>query len=421
MSMMKLLVLLGLGLATAKLGAQTAAPEPQGASNAGPKIAFQSPVQDFGRVSAGQELVHTFYFTNAGTSPLTLSSVQPSCGCTTAGEWSREVAPGATGKIPVKFSTANFNGPVVKTVNVASNDKQQPVVHLQLRAAIWKPIDATPTYAILNILPDSTGTTATVWITNNLDFPVGVWDARVSNPGLSVELKTNVNGKAYEAIVSTVPPLKPGNMQGMITFRTSATNSPELRVNAWANVQPPVSIIPQNVNLPQAPLATPLTPIVTIINNTKTPMTLTNAAIAAPGATVEIKEVQPGRYFTARLTFPQGFEAVAGQPLAFTVESNKPEYAKIRVPIYQARRPVQVNQPKAPTAPSPTPAVTPPAAPSIPSGFPSAAPSASAQPTPGLAPVGGVRHVLPRRTTVENPPRLPPVAAAPAPTTAPRE
>lgn len=393
-------ILAFLGLSTAMVGAQTAAPAPNSGSNAGPKIVFQSPVQDFGRVSSGQELVHTFYFTNTGGAPLTLSAVQPSCGCTTAGEWSRQVAPGGTGQIPMKFSTANFNGPVVKTVNVTCNDQQQPVVHLQLRATIWKPVDIVPTYAVLNVMPDSTGTTASVWITNNLDFPVGVWDARVNNPGFAVELKTNVNGKAYQATISTVPPMKPGNLTGMVTFRTSATNAAELRVNAWANVQPPISIIPQNVNLPQAPLANALNPIVTIINNTTNPLTLTKPELSVPGATVELTQVQPGRYFTARLGFPKGFEAPIGQPFAFTVESSNPKYAQIRVPIYQMRKPAQVPQ-----APGAAPAAQPPASSVIPSGFPTLTPSANTQPP---TPTTGVRHVLPKRTTVLAPTAPPP-------------
>src|SRR5262245_35838774 len=117
----------------------------------GPKIAFETPLYDFGKVKSGEMIKHTFVFTNTGDELLILTNVQPSCGCTTAGEWSRQVEPGKTGSIPIQFNSGSYGGAVHKTVTVASNDKGQPTLVLNLKGTIWKPVDVNPQYAVLQV------------------------------------------------------------------------------------------------------------------------------------------------------------------------------------------------------------------------------------------------------------------------------
>src|SRR2546421_7663299 len=73
-------------------------------NNSGGRIQFATPVYDFGRIKAGELVKYTFMFTNVGDQALELSNVQPSCGCTTAGEFTHKVMPGETGKVPIQFN-----------------------------------------------------------------------------------------------------------------------------------------------------------------------------------------------------------------------------------------------------------------------------------------------------------------------------
>ena len=125
-TMMKGLVLgfCALTIGTAMVGAQPASPPPAAAdpaaadpavpSAAGPKIVFATKLYDFGRARAGELAKCTYVFTNMGDQMLILTNVQPQCGCTAAGDWTRQVEPGKTGSIPIQFNTANYNGPVFK-------------------------------------------------------------------------------------------------------------------------------------------------------------------------------------------------------------------------------------------------------------------------------------------------------------------
>src|SRR5262245_44559804 len=70
----------------------------------GPAIKFVETAHDFGRVPQGEIVRRDFIFTNTGSALLEIKDVRPGCGCTTAGEWDKSVAPGKTGKIPLQFN-----------------------------------------------------------------------------------------------------------------------------------------------------------------------------------------------------------------------------------------------------------------------------------------------------------------------------
>lgn len=323
-----------------------AVPEASVASKIGPKIQFNTPVHDFGKISAGEIVKYSYIFTNVGDQQLIISNVQPSCGCTATAEWTREVEPGKTGTIPIQFNSANFGGAIAKMVTVLCNDKTQPAVYLQIKGTVWKPIEITPAYAVINVPPESSGGSATVKILNNTENALLLGKPEVNQPGFAVEIRTNQPGKEYELTVSTVPPLKPGNVQAEIKIPTSSSNAPVITVRTWANVQPALSILPAQVSLPTAPLANKLTPVVTIINNTTNPLALTEPAVTIPGVDFQLREVQPGRYFTIGLTFPQGFQLKEGESGEIKVKSSNPKYAQITIPITQGKTvPYQPGQP----------------------------------------------------------------------------
>ncbi len=329
-----------------------------GTNAAGPKIQFATPVYDFGKVKSGDPVKYSYVFTNIGTEVLEVTHVQPSCGCTTAGDWTHKVDPGQTGTIPVQFNSANFNGPVFKTITVTSNDKGQPSFGLQLKGTVWKPIEVSPAFAVMNIPPDSdSGGTTTVRIINNMEDPITLSEPESNNKTFTAELKTTQPGKEFQVIITAVPPLATGNVQGQISLKTSSSNMPVITVTAWANVQPAITVMPPQLTLPAGPLAVKLAPSVTIQNNGTNALTLSDPAVNAKDVDIQIKEVQQGHSFAVTLTFPMGFEVPQGQPLELTVKSSNPHFAVIKVPITQMQR---TASPVVPIKAAPTAAINPP-------------------------------------------------------------
>jgi len=325
----------------------------------GPKIQFETPVYDFGKVKSGELVKHTFIFTNIGNELLVLTNVQPSCGCTTAGEWTRQVEPGKTGSIPIQFNSANYGGAVLKTVTVTCNDKAQPSIGLQVKGSVWKPIDVNPMFAMMNIAPDTqSNVTSKVHIVNNMDELITLSPPESNNTNFTATLVTNTPGKDFDVIVTAMPPFAQPNMQSQISLKTSSTNAPTISVTAWANVQPAVSVNPPQIMLAAGPLVSKQTVSITIQNNSSKPLKLSEPAVDSKGVEVQLAEPNPGRSFSATLNFPEGFLLDQGKKAEFTVKTDHPRHAVIKVPITQLPKPVIT-----PVTPAAVPLSPPPPAP----------------------------------------------------------
>lgn len=110
----------------------------------GPEITFDKKECDFGKVSQGDNVVHSFTFSNTGKSDLLIERVKSSCGCTTALISDKTVPPGEKGEIKATFSTRGRRGKQRKTITVTSNDPANNHVTLSLTGEIVVPLSLDP-------------------------------------------------------------------------------------------------------------------------------------------------------------------------------------------------------------------------------------------------------------------------------------
>jgi uncharacterized protein (DUF58 family) len=90
-------------------------------------IKFASLEHDYGTVEQGSDGSCNFVFTNSGKTPLVLSNVRASCGCTVP-TWPREpILPGKQETIKVVYNTNNI-GSFQKSITVNSNAKNSEVM-----------------------------------------------------------------------------------------------------------------------------------------------------------------------------------------------------------------------------------------------------------------------------------------------------
>ncbi|HEX3989188.1 MAG TPA: DUF1573 domain-containing protein, partial [Verrucomicrobiae bacterium] len=180
-------------------------------------IGFDQSVFNFGASWAGEPVKHVYVVTNSGNAPLEISRVHPSCGCTTAGNYSTNILPGKTGTIAVQFDNSHYSGPVTKTIEVFSNAKNSPRAQLTLHGTVKKALEITPMQAIITVQDDTTVPgTATVKIVNNRDVPVTISDPVSANKKYIPELKTIKPGREYELTISIEPPYTGPNAPGTI-------------------------------------------------------------------------------------------------------------------------------------------------------------------------------------------------------------
>jgi len=92
-----------------------------------PEISFATTEHDYQTIEVGGNGTYKFVFTNTGKTPLILTNVVSSCGCTTP-IWPKvPIKPGEKSEIEVGYNTNNV-GPFSKSITVFSNGKTSPLV-----------------------------------------------------------------------------------------------------------------------------------------------------------------------------------------------------------------------------------------------------------------------------------------------------
>ena len=129
--MKKILLLLLIGITTIQTKAQEVNPD-----SIVPIFEFEEDVIDYGDIAYNSDGNRVFKFTNIGKTPLIISQVKGSCGCTVPTKPEEPIMPGEVGEIKVKYAT-NRVGPFSKTVTITSNASEQKKV-LRIKGRVLK-------------------------------------------------------------------------------------------------------------------------------------------------------------------------------------------------------------------------------------------------------------------------------------------
>ena len=102
-----------------------------------PAFEFEQDVIDYGKIEQNADGVRVFKFKNTGKSPLIISRIQSSCGCTVPTKPKDPIMPGKTGEIEVKYATNRIGG-FNKTITIFSN-ATEPTKRVRIKGIVLKP------------------------------------------------------------------------------------------------------------------------------------------------------------------------------------------------------------------------------------------------------------------------------------------
>ena len=88
---------------------------------------FETEVIDYGTINHNADGVRAFKFTNVGNSPIVITQVKGSCGCTVPTKPEGAILPGESAEIGVKYATDRI-GAFSKTVTVTSNASEGTII-----------------------------------------------------------------------------------------------------------------------------------------------------------------------------------------------------------------------------------------------------------------------------------------------------
>ncbi len=165
------------------------------------ELKWDRPVQSFQRTPADGEIEVRFAFKNTGAAPVTIRTLRPSCGCTTAHLEKKTYAPAEAGEVVAHFVFGDRRGPHRKTIEVRTDDAPTEPVLLDLRVNIHDSLTIAP--ALVFWKRGEPAEPKTVQLTVDSGRQVRIKSVVSSNPRLPAKLETIKAGEQY--VVSVTP------------------------------------------------------------------------------------------------------------------------------------------------------------------------------------------------------------------------
>ncbi len=306
-------------------------------SNAGPQIKAVDPVHDFGEIWKGDNIEHTFTIENTGTEILKITKVKPSCGCTLAGAYDKEIPPGGKGKIPIRISTKKLRAKINKNVNVESNDSANPKLRLSVKGQIKERFVIDPPNAgSFGRVQAGAKVERILTLTNNMDTPVKL--SLPKNPAKEGpfvgELVEKEPGQVYTLTLKGEGPWQEKVNRANFRISTDMKEAPIIDVSASAYLPPRLEVNPPEIIIPKA-VDRERTQRVSVRFNTVEPFKVTGATIDDPNVKVSVSDNNRGQFYVS-MDLPANYLPPANGRM-LKIQTDDPKNKELKVKVAQRR------------------------------------------------------------------------------------
>lgn len=314
-----------------------------------PGIRFDADTFHFGTLEEGKSIDHVFGFTNTGTDTLVVKEVRPTCGCTVAGDFDKEVKPGRKGKIPVTLDTTGFDGYLAKTLKVKTNiPGNLDYFILTLEGTVKVTADVKPkVLSFGNVERDrSTPLAGRIIISNRSQTPFTITDVVKASDGITIpnvtvstenveaKIETLKPGFVYGLDITVRPPFKRGQVMGIVRVMTDSTILPEINTQFTYSTEPMVRVYPNPLFVSADDIAKGIEQLINVTCEPGHEMRVAALSVNIDSVRARVEEVEQGRQYSIVLTFPKNFKFDPANTLTvkFTA-ANIPDEPVFGVPV----------------------------------------------------------------------------------------
>ncbi|MBN1413256.1 MAG: DUF1573 domain-containing protein [Spirochaetales bacterium] len=299
-----------------------------------PALVFDEETHDFGEVEEGAKVSHTFTFRNNGSSPLEITDVRPTCGCTTSGEWTKEVEPGEKGEIPLTFNSTGYNGKVEKIINVASNDPAKPSITLRLAGSIKVNVEILPPRLWLGeVTADTKLLTGTFTLKNHLPEPVNI--LKIVPPGNKIKTKLEVikEGSEYAISFEISAPFQEGSREESLLIMTDYQKRPQFSAKYGYYKPKKLEVSPDTIWVSKEDIKNPFFKTVLVLNRMDVLVSVSDIQVSDNTIQTRTKEYEKGKTIEIRLDFPAQYSIAADKPVNLKFKVRYDVTREFTVPI----------------------------------------------------------------------------------------
>jgi hypothetical protein len=268
---------------------------PARAEDARPRLVVAEPVYDFGTVERGARIDHTFRLPNRGTASLLVDHVKSSCGCTVAVLSESVVPPNDEARVAVTLDTAGLAGRATKTINVYTNDPDQPIVGLSLVGQVMTDFVLTPRPLYLGRIRRGERVRREVVVApGRPDATYTVERVERTNPALRARLEPRQDGPGQRLVVELDPDTPLGRFNETLTLHTTSPREPTLTLQVFGSVEGDVVVLPPQITFGVTRGGTSPERTLHIRSRGARPLAGTRVVVPERVATYDLSAVQDG-------------------------------------------------------------------------------------------------------------------------------
>jgi len=279
-------------------------------TTSGPKAVVDQPIIDKGTVPSGGKVEAAFTIRNEGNTPLEITRVQPTCGCTVA-DFDKTVPPGGSGTVTARVDTSHMTGPIAKTINVFTNDPASPRLQLTVKSDVRPFLSARPGYARFTSLvhgEKDEHAEQVVWAEEFDDLQV----LGVDSPKPYVEVsfheasaderEADLPGRQWIVEVQVDKSAPTGPIAEYVIVKTNDPQQAELRIPVSGFVRPVIGVTPPDVRFGDVDPSKGQSWGVLVRRFGSTPLELGSYHSTVPGLDVEVQPIKEGEQYKVILT-----------------------------------------------------------------------------------------------------------------------
>ncbi len=314
---------------------QAPADSTQPALNGPPRLTFPEPVFDFGKVEQGEQVSHTFRFTNQGGQELRIESVKTSCGCTAAVTSLDVIPPGQEGAISATFDTSRYAGEKTKSISVYSNDPTQPMTTLTLQGEILVEVEVDPPQLYLGRVRRGEETVRSVDILYDANKPITITKIENSSSVVTVQVddfeKDGRKGKKLIVTLKKDAPL--GRVNGAIKVLTTSEKRPSIEIPVFGSIEGDLVVAPPQVSFGVVRRGDGKAQEVSIKNRANKPVHIVKVESSNTDINTELVAVKDGEEY--KLTLSAKNESKPGRIQGdVAVFTDHPTEKVLTIPLY---------------------------------------------------------------------------------------
>lgn len=327
-----------------------AAFDPPADAPAAPRFLMDSIDFDFGVTGIESPLEHEFTFKNAGNALLEITRIDPTYGCTVAGEPPRFVEPGQSAGIRIALNPEFLRGRFEKQVVLNTNDRSRETIVLTLRGELRRLIEIAPPAAGFGRLDPKEYVERAVTLTNNSDKPFKLtMDPPSPSTPFDFQLVETIKGWEYKLFVGSRPPFKPGTIRAEAILHSNVKSQETLKVAAYAIISERLEVTPTSLAIaPQSAVSDKATSgfaqSILFSNHGEKPVKLVGVSCTDSSVMTSMHEIVAGSRYRVIVELPANYHMSADGARVLLMTDDE-EMPTLDVPL-GSTRPLQLNKPR---------------------------------------------------------------------------